>query len=146
MNCHVACPPPTNTELFNRSPHLLSQQGVQNSVSAPSIQRRTVQPAADIIETDADIKIVLDLPGVSPDTLNIEVSNNTLTISGNPINHFPEHAVLRHREYAIVNYQRSFSLSTRVNHDKIEAKMKFGVATITIPKEQPVIRKIPVTE
>jgi HSP20 family protein len=93
-------------------------------------------PAADIYESDNELTVNLDLPGVDPNMVDIRVENNTLTIRGE--RHFEEKQKENfHRvERSYGPFARAFTLSTSVDPDKIRANYKTGVLTITLPKAE----------
>jgi len=96
-------------------------------------------PAVNTREGDDAYYIEVDLPGVKKEDINIDVDENTLTISG-------ERKVKQeHKEdnfYKVESvygkFERSFSLPEDVDTDKIEAEFKNGVLEIKIPKVQKV--------
>ena len=91
-------------------------------------------PNVDIFETDRDITLLADLPGVTPDRLTIDLRENTLTLSGEvqPYEGANEEDILI--EYEIGKYYRQFSLSDVIDQGKIDAKLADGVLKLTLPK------------
>jgi len=94
-------------------------------------------PDVDIHETEHELVVKADLPGVKPEELDIRVENNILTIRGErkfekKVN---EDNYLRvERSYG--SFSRSFSLANTVNTDAIRADYKDGVLTLSIPKRE----------
>jgi HSP20 family protein len=94
-------------------------------------------PAADIYESDNELTVNLDLPGVDPKLVDIRVENNVLTIRGE--RHFEQKQDREnyHRvERSYGTFVRSFTLSTSVDADKIRAQYKAGVLSIALPKAE----------
>jgi HSP20 family protein len=93
-------------------------------------------PAADIYESENELTVNLDLPGVDPNMVDIRVENNILIIRGE--RHFEEKQKENfHRvERSYGPFARAFTLSTSVDPDKIRANYKTGVLTITLPKAE----------
>lgn len=94
-------------------------------------------PPADIYETDNDLVVVTDLPGVDPKTVDVRVENNVLTIRGE--RHFEqkvekENFFRAERPYG--TFARSFTLSSAVDTDKIRANYRNGVLSISLPKAE----------
>lgn len=94
-------------------------------------------PAVDIFETEHEMVVNADLPGVNPQDLDIRVESNILTIRGerkfeNKVN---EENYLR-VERAYGSFSRSFSLANSVNSEAIKADYQNGVLTLTIPKRE----------
>jgi HSP20 family protein len=94
-------------------------------------------PAADIYETGDALFLSLEMPGVSPDTLNIMLDQRVLTISGRSRSSAPEGYSLTHHEYRDGNYERALTLSEGIDRDRIEAELKEGVLRLKLPKSQP---------
>lgn len=102
-------------------------------------------PATDIYETERDIMLIADMPGVHADDVNIDLNNDILTISGDvkPWENKDESDVLV--EFEIGSYRRQFTLSESIDQEKIEANMKNGVLYLNLPKAaRAVPRKIEV--
>jgi HSP20 family protein len=107
--------------------------------------RRVFVPRVDIFETEADIKLLADMPGVSSDSVDITLEKNILTIRGQIDFERPEGYDLAYAEYAVGDYERTFALSDEVDREKIEATVKHGVLRLLLPKaESAKMRKIAV--
>jgi HSP20 family protein len=90
-------------------------------------------PAVDIYETEEALTLVADMPGVSPDNVDIDIRDDQLTIRGTvSLEGEGETALLR--EYGVGDYYRQFTLGRIIDQSKIEAAMKDGVLTLTLPK------------
>jgi len=94
-------------------------------------------PAVDIFETEHELVVNADLPGVNPEDLDIRVKNNILTIRGERKfeNRVNEENYLR-VERAYGSFSRSFSLANSVNSEAIKADYHNGVLTLSIPKRE----------
>jgi HSP20 family molecular chaperone IbpA len=101
-------------------------------------------PRSDIYETKEAIYVVADLPGVHEDAVEITVEKDVLTINGYVESVAPEGYTLAYAEYRVGDYQRSFSLSNRIDQENIEATLKNGVLSLRLPKVSPTTRKITV--
>jgi len=102
-------------------------------------------PDVDIFETEKALTLLADIPGVVPENLNIDLRENTLTISGEvvQIEGADEKDVMI--EYETGKYFRQFSLSEVIDQSKIDAKLNDGVLRLTLPKiEKATPRKITV--
>ncbi|QDU74619.1 Spore protein SP21 [Bremerella volcania] len=92
-------------------------------------------PPLDMSETDKSISLRMDLPGVSPKEIDIQVSGNQLTISGERKEEKEEKEETYHRiERRCGRFSRSAMLPCSVQDDKVEAKYQDGVLQITLPK------------
>ena len=111
----------------------------------PPVERLVFTPPIDIYETDEGLVLRADLPGVSPDTLELQVQDNKLTLFGRMEQVVPENARLLHQEYETGDFLRSFILSDEVDHQHITAKLNNGVLEVVLPKaDKPQPRRIPV--
>ena len=99
---------------------------------------RAFMPNADIFETKDDLTVVLEMPGVDRDNINISVENGVLTVEGT-IN-FGKYEGLQpvYSEYNVGPFRRSFRISSRIDQDNINAEMSDGVITLVLPKVEEV--------
>jgi len=91
-------------------------------------------PSVDIFETDRELTLLADLPGVTAENLTIDLRENTLTLIGEvePAGGADEEGLLT--EYETGKYHRQFSLSNVIDQSQIDAKMNDGVLRLTLPK------------
>lgn len=90
-------------------------------------------PAVDIYESQDALVVVADMPGVGPENVTIDVHDNTLTIRGTVTLEETKERI-HVREYGVGDYSRQFTLGRVIDQSKIEAGMKNGVLTVTLPK------------
>ncbi|MEX0715132.1 MAG: Hsp20/alpha crystallin family protein [Planctomycetaceae bacterium] len=110
-----------------------------------SSPRLIYTPPIDIFDTDDGLVLHADLPGVSTDTLELQVQDNKLTLFGRVQSPAPPEARGVHREYEEGDYFRSFILSDDVDHERISARMSNGVLVVTLPRAaRPAPRRIPI--
>jgi HSP20 family protein len=95
-------------------------------------RERYVTPAVDIYEMPEGLVVIADVPGVTPDHIDVRVDNHILTIWGRAAHGLPAEAT--YREYELVNYFRQFDLSAKVDESQIAADLKHGVLTLTLSK------------
>jgi len=94
-------------------------------------------PAADIYETDNELVVYVDLPGIDPKMVDARVANNILTIRGERRVEKKYETETFHRiERSHGGFARSFTLATAVEAGKIRATYKAGVLTLTLPKAE----------
>lgn len=105
---------------------------------------REFLPRADIYETENEVVVQADMPGVSGDQVDITLERNVLTLRGRAETVVPAGHELAYAEYEIGDFARSFRLSEQVDRDGIEARMSHGVLTLTLPKAGPERRRIAV--
>jgi HSP20 family protein len=97
---------------------------------------RSFLPVSDIFETDHALNVVLEMPGVAKDNVEIGIENDVLKISGRIDIAKYEGLQPVYTEYNIGNYSRSFQLSNKVDQDGIKAELKDGVMTLVLPKSE----------
>ena len=97
-------------------------------------ETRTLAPPVDIFEVDDGLAVIVDMPGVGKDEVDIRVENDVLTLSGKSKEALPETPI--YTEFQLANFFRQFQLSDRVDQDKIRAEAKNGVLTIHLPKAE----------
>lgn len=98
--------------------------------------RRIFVPRADIFENEDSVVLLADMPGVDQENLDIMVEKDLLTIRGQVEDISREGYKSAHAEYRIGDYSRSFKLSEKVDREQIEAVLRNGILTITLPKHQ----------
>lgn len=101
-----------------------------------TVPARVFVPTADIFEAEHALTVVLEMPGVAKENVDINVEANVLSIEGRL--NFSSYEGMQpiYTEYNIGHYRRSFSLSNKVDQSLIEAEMKDGVLTVTLPKAE----------
>jgi HSP20 family protein len=106
---------------------------------------RRFLPVTDIFETADALKVILEMPGVDKDGIEVRVENDVLTIDGQV--DFTKYQGLQpvYTEYNIGNYARNFELSSKIDQERITADLRDGVITLVLPKaEKAKSRKIKV--
>lgn len=103
-------------------------------------------PRADVLEGDQEYRILMDLPGVKSEDLEISLENQILSVKTTRENEVPEgFSLARHERPAKTEIQRTFSLGNAIDESKIEAQFRDGVLQMTLPKsEQSLPRRIEV--
>lgn len=103
-------------------------------------------PACDVFEDKEAIKIIAEVPGVTPEDVKISLENNLLTIRGEKKQQAEERTERVHRyERTYGVFERSFSLPSTVDADRIQASYQNGTLTVSVPKvERARPREIPV--
>jgi HSP20 family protein len=95
------------------------------------------RPLLDLHETPEAFLIDVDLPGVAPDEVRIEVSERNLTIAGQRPVAPPEDAVSSRCERACGVFRRSVDLPRAVDPARVTAECRHGHYRIRLPKKQP---------
>ena len=95
---------------------------------------RFFAPRADIFEREDAFVVMVEMPGVDRDSVDIDLEKNTLTIVGHVTNEPMSGYRALMTEYREGSYKRVFSLSEAVDVTKIDAAMKDGVLRLVLPK------------
>jgi HSP20 family protein len=93
-------------------------------------------PAVDILETDGEMTIKAELPGIEAKDVTISLDNNVLTLRGErrtdrEISHENYHRM----ERAFGSFYRSFAIPAFVDVENVRAEFRNGLLTITLPKK-----------
>ncbi len=99
-----------------------------------TVPGRHYVPYADIFETDTALSVVMEMPGVEKQNLNVALENNVLRVDGQI--DFSKYEAMEpvYTEYNIGHYTRSFTLSNKIDQEQITAQLDDGVLTLTLPK------------
>ena len=124
-------------EAFNSWPSAQDESGAITS---------SWYPACDVLEDKESVKIVVELPGLTPEDVKLSLENNVLSIRGEKKQQAEERTERVHRyERSYGSFERSFALPTSVDSDEVSASFQNGILTVTVPKaERARPREIPV--
>ena len=109
----------------------------KQEVATPAEQTKpgpVFTPSVDIFETDKAITLLVDMPGVKADDLNVDLRDDILTLTGDVNPAVAPPGELVYGEYETGRYYRQFSLSEVIAQEKIDAKLADGVLRLTLPK------------
>ena len=95
----------------------------------------TYTPRFDIVETDDELVLYGDMPGVDPEELEVRFENEHVIVDGRVA---PRHQDREHiyGEYGIGDFYREFRVNEAVDPGKISAELKDGVLTLHLPKAE----------
>ncbi len=98
-----------------------SIQKHEEQTATPAME---VRPTADIYEGEHDFQIVLDVPGVTKENVNVAVEQDTLTVT----------AERYLGQLEATRFKRVFSLPKSIELEKVSASLRNGVLSLTLPK------------
>ena len=117
--------------------------------TSPVATPATLAPRMDYHETDTEIRIAAELPGLEEKDITVSLEEGVLTIQGERSEEKREDEEgFSHVETFRGSFHRALRLKTEVDEDAVKAAYKNGVLTVTLPKVpevKPEIRTIPVT-
>lgn len=99
-------------------------------------QAKRWHPAADITESETAYEVALDLPGIKPEDINIEIKEEKLYISGGREVEPKDATKIHYSERVNGRFNRAFRLPKDVNESAINAKFDYGVLRVEIPKAE----------
>jgi HSP20 family protein len=96
-------------------------------------------PESDVEETENEIHVSVELPGMKPEDIHLDLENNVLTISGEKQESAEQGGAghtwhLSERRYG--KFTRTFVLPRDVEADRIDADYENGVLRVTVPKSE----------
>lgn len=99
-----------------------------NSFSAPE------WPPVDIFDSQEEVIVRAELPGVHEDHIELTINQDILTIAGHREVKAPEGYQAHRQERGSIRFSRSFSMPTEVDPEKVVAESKAGVLTVRLAK------------
>ena len=94
----------------------------------------TIAPVVDIYESEEEILLHADMPGVAKENLNVHIDNGTLDITG--FREMKRCGAADWEEFGDVEYRRTFSVPQSIDVGKIDAELKNGVLRLHLPKSE----------
>jgi len=91
-------------------------------------------PTTDIYETEDALTVVMEVPGVEKEALNIGVENDVLKVEAKVDTAKYEGMDPLYTEYNVGHFTRSFTLSNKIDQQQISAQLQDGVLTLTLKK------------
>jgi HSP20 family molecular chaperone IbpA len=91
-------------------------------------------PATDVFETEGGLTLVMEMPGVGRENLDVSLEEGVLRVEGRL--NYSAYAGMEpvYTEYNVGHYARAFSLSDKIDQEKIDARLEDGVLTLTLPR------------
>jgi HSP20 family protein len=115
-------------------PAMRHLQDVMNRFLEPGVRPWT--PAVDILETENELLLKMDLPEVAQKEVDIRLENDTLTIKGERKFEQAQGKGYHRIERSYGSFARSFTLPNTVDTEKVKAECRNGVLTVTLPKKE----------
>jgi HSP20 family protein len=117
-------------------------RGFELPAALPGLPRGAVMPQIDVAETDKDIRVTAELPGMEEKDIEVTLQNDMLSIKGEKKREREE----KDENYRLVErsfgaFHRTIPLGVDVQQDKIDASFNKGVLTIVLPKSPAALQK-----
>ena len=99
-----------------------------------TVPGRFYVPQTDVYETEDALTVVMEMPGVAREAVEIELKDDVLRVQARIDPSKYEGMEPVYTEYNVGHWTRSFALSDRVDRERIGAQLEDGVLTLTLPK------------
>jgi HSP20 family protein len=100
----------------------------------PEVRTRWFSAPMNIWEDDENVFVETEVPGVKMEAIEILATGDELTIKGERQIEYPEDANVLRRERGWGSFERKTTLPTEIDVEKVQAVLRDGVLTITLPK------------
>jgi len=107
---------------------------VDNNMPDKNKSLPTVTPAVDIFESEDEILLHADMPGVKKDDIHLNIDNGKLSISG--LRQLEKSGAAAWEEFSDVEYRRTFSVPQTIDTEKVSAELNEGVLKLHLPKAE----------
>jgi len=110
---------------------------LDNFFSRESTYGADWRPVVDVAETESDIIVKAEIPGIDPKDVDISITGDTLTLKGEKKEEKENTGKCYHRvESSYGSFKRVITLPASVDVDKVTAEGKNGLLEITLPKKE----------
>lgn len=122
---------------LRRSIERAFDDALRGTGDAESVLERAWAPRCDVKETDGELVVTADLPGMKLEDISVELHGETLTIKGERRYETDEKEENVHRvERAFGSFYRTFTFGVPVDPEKVSATYKDGVLEVHVPKAE----------
>jgi len=115
----------------NETPQPETRAQVEHEHTRPG---RTYRPAVDVVETDSELWVRADLPGVDEKKVQVSLEDGVLSILGEVSLAPYEKLTAVYTEYEVGNFEQRFRVSSRIDTARIAARLTDGVLEVQLPK------------
>lgn len=115
--------------------NVMTRPGATAQPAAETCRWTTYRPAVDITELPGEFTLALDMPGCTPESIEVNATGNELTITGAVKRRLTkDDDGLLLREYGVGDFARSFRVGPGIDLTNVKAHYRHGVLTLTLPK------------
>lgn len=93
-------------------------------------------PRTNLNDTGDNLEVMVELPGVSKEDINIKIQGNYLALSGKRSRTVPDGYTVHRTEREALSFSRSFTLPYEVDAEKVTAALHDGILVMTLPKSE----------
>lgn len=113
-----------------------AQNPVATAAKGAQAMPMELSPAVDILENKNGVTLLIDLPGVSKEHMDIDVDKNILTIKGSIDLHTDENLNATYMDVHAGTFTRQFTLGSELDASAIDANLKNGVLKLFVPRSE----------
>jgi len=121
--------------LQTRMDRIFNDYGMSRPFPAAWIAAENM-PKTNLYDLGDNFEVVAEVPGFAKENLNIKIQGNYLEISGTHEADAPEGYAVHRVERGNTSFNRSFTLPSDVDSEKVEAKLRNGLLVLTLPKAE----------
>ena len=110
-----------------------------------ALAERAIRPRTDVFETEQEIELVLEMPGVDQGSVEVTWTEDVLTVRGTTAREPLEGWRAEWSEFELRPYERTLRITSPIERDAIQASIQDGLLRIVLPKRKPRSSKIEVT-
>jgi len=107
----------------------------------PGRRARVVRPRVDIYETKDAHVVLVEMPGVDENSVDVKIEKDWIGVHGKPDRTLPEGYRSIHRECETGDYKRTFTFYSDIDRDRISAFIKDGLLKLVLPKSEKALTK-----
>jgi len=116
------------------------QRALEASYASDWLQDLTTSrgpfPPMNVFQQGDDILVIIELPGIDKNNLQIQAKENTIRISGKKAVDYPEGVSVHRRERISGEFDRSLSIPVQLDPDRIKAEYRDGILTLFLPRAE----------
>ena len=132
----------TVREVMNRMIESVFEPLARLAPSSVQVPVQRFQPSVDVIEEDENVRIEVEVPGMSIEDLSVTVGEDSVIVRGEKKPEETEGAGVHRRERSYGAFRRVIHLPVDVDRDKAEATFRNGVLAILLPKSHEAAKKV----
>ena len=132
----------TMREVMNRMLETVLEPLGRLAPSPLHVPVQRFQPSVDVIEEDDDVRVEVEVPGMSVEDLSVTIHEDSVVVRGEKKPEGAEAVGVHRRERSYGAFRRVIHLPVEVDRDKAEATFKNGILVIVLPKSHEAAKKV----
>ncbi len=121
--------------LQDRMNRLFEESLARGSTKQPEERPSQWSPSVDILETEVEVVLLAEVPGVDLEDIELQIRDNVLTLRGErTFENSPKKEHYYRIERAYGSFSRSFTLPSTIYQEQVQARLKDGILEVRMPK------------